>query len=62
MRNTVPSSHRGSTRESKRTYLHRISTINDKLRRHRRKARIWRRAVKRLAHEVTLGPGEASLA
>lgn len=46
--------HRGPTRESKRVYSHRISTIDDKLKRHRRKARIWRRAVKRLAQNVAL--------
>lgn len=47
--------HRGPTRESKRIHVHRISTIEDKLKRHRRKARIWRRAVRRLAQEVMLG-------
>lgn len=44
--------HRGTTRESKRNRVNRISTIDDKLKRHRRKARIWRRAVKRLARQL----------
>lgn len=54
MRTISSAVHRGPTRESKRAYSHRISTIEDKLKRHRRKARIWRRAVKRLAQNVAL--------
>jgi hypothetical protein len=44
--------YRGRVREQRRITVHRISTIEDKLKRHRRKARIWRRAVKRLAEEL----------
>jgi hypothetical protein len=39
--------------------VNRISTIEDKLKRHRRKARIWRRAVKRLAEELITAPAPA---
>jgi hypothetical protein len=41
--------HRGSRpRESKKIRIMRTSTLEEKLRRHRNKERIWRRAVKRL--------------
>ena len=41
--------HRGSTRESKRIREFRVSTIEDKYRRHKNKERIWKRCVTRLA-------------
>jgi len=41
--------HRGNTREQKRIRNVRMSTLEDKLRRHKNKRRIWRRAVSRLA-------------
>lgn len=46
----VPMIHRGSRpRESKNfRKAVRMSTLEDKIRRHRNKKRIWRRAVKRL--------------
>src|SRR5579872_1132936 len=53
--------YRARKRETKRMVVQRISTIEDKLKRHRRKARIWRRAVKRLAEELIHAP-EPSLA
>ncbi|MGE5541258.1 MAG: hypothetical protein ACM3TU_03190 [Bacillota bacterium] len=62
MRNPTIGAHRGSTREAKKIYSHRISTIEDKLKRHRRKARIWRRAVRRLATDVMLAASEPSIA
>lgn len=40
--------HRGSTREPKKIRNMRMSTLEDKLRRHKNKRRIWRRAVARL--------------
>jgi hypothetical protein len=58
---TTAYAHRGSTRESKHLFVHRISTIEDKLKRHRRKARIWRRAVKRLAQDL-IGDQETAFA
>ncbi|MGH7175077.1 MAG: hypothetical protein ACREGR_01820 [Minisyncoccia bacterium] len=39
-------------REAKRVQAIRVSTLEDKYRRHRNKARIWRRAVKRLSQEL----------
>lgn len=39
----------GRAREPKRIRNVRISTLEDKLRRHKNKARIWRRCVTRLA-------------
>ena len=48
---TTPKSR---AREKKHIYAQRISTIEEKHKRHRRKARIWRRAVKRLAQEIVL--------
>jgi hypothetical protein len=45
--------HRGTTRETKRIRVDRISSTPDaKQRRHKNKARIWRRAVKRLELEL----------
>ncbi|HEY0948487.1 MAG TPA: hypothetical protein VGE53_03365 [Candidatus Paceibacterota bacterium] len=41
--------HRGTTRETKGLRALRSSTPSLKLRRHRNKMRIWRRAVKRLS-------------
>jgi hypothetical protein len=47
--------YRGSRpREAKRIAPIRISTLEDKYRRHKNKARIWRRAVKRLSRELEL--------
>jgi len=40
---------RAKKRESKQIVLNRISTPEDKLRRHKNKERIWRRCVTRLA-------------
>ena len=54
--------HRGSRpRESKHLRLAvRMSTLEDKIRRHRNKKRIWRRAVKRFAlHIIIEAPTEA---
>jgi hypothetical protein len=49
--------HKGTTREAKclRT-THRSSTPSQKLRRHRNKARIWRRCVKRLSQIIEVTP------
>ena len=52
--------HRGTTREPKRIRPLRISTLEEKLRRHKNKARIWRRCVARLA-SVTATPEAAPL-
>lgn len=41
--------HRGPTREPKKIRNVRMSTLEDKLRRHKNKRRIWRRCVTRLA-------------
>ena len=41
--------HRGPTREPKVIRNVRMSTLEDKLRRHKNKRRIWRRCVARLA-------------
>jgi hypothetical protein len=41
--------HRGPTREPKKVRFLRASTLEDKLRRHKNKERIWKRAVARLA-------------
>jgi hypothetical protein len=41
--------HRGTTRESKKVKPLRISTLEDKWRRHKNKARIWQRCVRKLA-------------
>jgi hypothetical protein len=40
--------HRGSTREPKRIRNVRMSTLEDKLKRHKNKRRIWRRCIARL--------------
>jgi hypothetical protein len=40
--------HKGSTREPKRIRRIHASTLEEKLRRHRNKERVWRRAVARL--------------
>jgi hypothetical protein len=48
--------HRGTTRESKGLRSRRPSTPSKKLRRHRNKARIWRRCVKRLSHLIEETP------
>lgn len=48
--------HRGTTRETKGIRLDRTSsTPESKQRRHKNKARIWRRAVKRLEQELCYG-------
>jgi hypothetical protein len=41
--------HRGNTREPKRIRDVRMSTLEDKLRRHKNKRRIWRRCIATLA-------------
>ena len=41
--------HRGNTREPKRIRNVRMSTLEDKLRRHKNKRRIWRRCIASLA-------------
>lgn len=41
-------------REAKRIHGIQVSTLEDKYRRHRNKARIWRRAVKRLSRELQI--------
>ena len=46
--------HRGNTREPKFLSARSPSTSLDKHRRHKNKARIWRRAVKRLAAELVI--------
>jgi hypothetical protein len=46
--------HRGTTRESKRLREHRESSLFEKLKRHKNKKRIWRRAVKRLSQQAAL--------
>ncbi len=48
--------HRGTTREAKHLRSHRHSTPSQKLRRHRNKARIWRRCVKRLSDLIEVTP------
>ena len=45
--------HRGNTREPKRIRNVRMSTIEDKVRRHKNKRRIWRRCIVRLARKIT---------
>ena len=45
----VPMVHRGNTREPKRIHNVRMSTLEDKLRRHKNKRRVWRRCITRLA-------------
>ena len=40
--------HRGTSRESRKLQVRSVSTAEQKLRRHRNKMRIWRRAVRRL--------------
>ncbi len=51
--------HRGNTREPKRIRNVRMSTLADKLRRHKNKRRIWRRCVARLTlirfEQITYG-------
>ena len=54
--------YRGSrARETKRIRNVRMSTLEDKLRRHRNKKRIWRRCVARLAQlEIAQVPYDAA--
>ena len=48
--------HKGTTRESKHLRSTRHSTPSQKLRRHRNKARIWRRCTKRLSQLIEVTP------
>ncbi len=48
--------HKGTTRESKLLRSTRSSTPSQKLRRHRNKARIWRRCTKRLSQLIEVTP------
>jgi hypothetical protein len=48
--------HKGTTREAKGLRTHGQSTPSQKLRRHRNKARIWRRCVKRLSDLIEATP------
>jgi len=53
--------YRGSKpREAKHLQPRRFSSLEDKYRRHRNKARIWRRAVKRLERDLTCEPTTAA--
>jgi len=52
--------HRGTTREAKGVRVDRASSTPEiKYRRHKNKARIWRRAVKRLEQELQCNPSLA---
>jgi hypothetical protein len=48
--------HRGNTREPKRIRNVRMSTLEDKLRRHKNKRRIWRRCVATIAKKINYFP------
>jgi len=52
----VPMIHRGSRPRESKLIRHAVrqSTLEDKIRRHRNKKRIWRRAVRKFAQQVML--------